>query len=240
MRAVLFAAILASSCTYSASAHTCVPPRSNWHENDKKYAAKRIAGDKAFREGKYERALAEYRGSLAYQDAGGVFEVYFKLGETAAMLGNFEKAYACIIESGPAKIPASRTVILGIANPAAREAAQILSDTIQINAPRCPYGTFPEYLALAAILRHSGLASEALAAEVEGRINREAANAWDAALVERRGHASLAAADRAAMEVYEREHRPETAELLRAQAAAEPPLPRRKRSFWYLLVTASL
>jgi hypothetical protein len=240
MRAVLFAAMVASSCIYSANAHACASAPNHRHENDKKYLVKRLAGDKAFREEKYERAFAEYHDALAYQDDGGVSEVYFKLGETAAMVGNFEVAYSCIIESGPEKIPAKRTMIVAIANPAAREAAQILADTIQINTPRYPYATFPEYLALAAIFRHNGLVSAASAAEAEGRINREAAQAWDAALTQGGGHASLAAADRAAMEVYEREHRPDAAEILRAQAATEPPLPRRKRSFWYLLVTANL
>jgi hypothetical protein len=162
------------------------------------------------------------------------------LGEAAAMLGDFETAYSCIIESGSGKIPAKRISAPELANGQARQAAQILLDTIQINTPRYPYGTYREYLALAAIFRQSGLVMQAQAAEEEGRINRQAADAWEAALVQNDGHASLAAADRAAMEVYERAHRPETAEILRAQAALEPPLPRRKRSFWFLLVTANL
>jgi len=93
---------------------------------------------------------------------------------------------------------------------------------------------------LAAIFRQSGLIAQAQAAEEEARINRRAADAWDTALIQSDGRASLAAADRAAMEVYVRADRPETAEILRAQAEIEPPLPRRRRSFWYLLVTASL
>lgn len=240
MRVVLFAAVIASICVHSAHASACGPSPAQHHENDKKYVAKRIAGDKAFRQGNYRRALAEYRQSLVYQDEGGVSEAYFKLGETHAMLGNFESAYSCIVESGPSKLPANRIVIEGIADPQARKAAQILQDTIQVNLRRYPYATFPEYFALAAILRHAGLAAQAQADEEEGRISREAANAWDAALAESSDSASLADADRAAMEVYEREHRPEAAEILRAQAADEPPLNRRKRSFWYLLLTANL
>jgi hypothetical protein len=59
-------------------------------------------------------------------------------------------------------------------------------------------------------------------------------------LIQGGGSPSLVDADRAAMQVYERAHRPEAAEILRAQAAEEPRLPHRKRSFWYLLVTANL
>jgi hypothetical protein len=156
------------------------------------------------------------------------------------MLGKFDSAYSCIIESGPGKIPAHRIVADGIADPAAKQAAQILLDTIQENTPRYPYGTFPEYLALAAIFRRAGLADQAASAEEEGRINRQAADAWEAALLQGGTLPSLAEADRAAMQVYERAQRPEPAEILRAQAVAEPKLPRRKRSFWYLLVTANL
>ena len=238
MRVVVFAAVIASLCIHAPRATACAPGTQH-HENDKKYVAKRLAGDKAFRQGNYRRALAEYQQSLVYQDEGGVSEAYFKLGETHAMLGDFERAYSCIVESGPGRSPANRIVIGGIADPHAREAAQILQDTIQVNMRKYPHATFPEYFALAAILRHAGLASQAQADEEEGRISREAADAWDATLADN-DHASLADADRAAMEVYEKEHRPEAAEILRAQAAEEPPLNRRKRSFWYLLLTASL
>src|SRR5437762_3333908 len=199
-----------------------------------------VTGNRAFLEGKYEKARGEYRAAVAYQDQESVADAYLRIGEAAAMIGNFDKAYSCIIESGGAKIPGKRVSAPDIADAKAREAAQILLDTIQVNTPRYPYGTFPEYLALAAIFRQSGLVRQAQTAEEEGRINRQAADAWDAALVQSDGRASLAAADRAAMEVYERAHRPETAEIRRAQAALEPPLPRRKRSFWYLLVTANL
>jgi hypothetical protein len=240
MKAVLLAAILVVIGVPCARAGTCEPAPKERRDNEKKYRARMVTGDKAFREGKYERARAEYRASLAYQDQQGAGEAYFRLGEAHAMLGNFDKAYTCIIESGPGKIPANRVSAAGISDAQARQAAQILLDTIQVNMPRYPYGTFPEYLALAAIFSRSGLAQQAQSAEEEGRINRQAAEAWDAALIQNDGRASLAAADRAAMEVYERAHRPETAEILRAQAAQEPPLPRRKRSFWYLLVTANL
>jgi hypothetical protein len=240
MKAVLLAAILVVIGVPCASAGTCEPAPKGHRDNEKKYRARMVTGDKAFREGKYERARSEYRASLAYQDQEGAAEAYFRLGEAHAMLGDFDKAYSCILESGPGKIPANRVSAAGISDAQAREAAQILLDTIQVNMPRYPYGTFPEYLALAAIFRQSGLAEQAQSAEEEGRINRQAADAWDAALIQSDGRASLAAADRAAMEVYERAHRPETAEILRAQAALEPPLPRRKRSFWYLLVTANL
>jgi hypothetical protein len=240
MKAVLLAAILVAIGAPCVCASTCEPAAKERRENEKKYRARIVTGDKAFREGKYERAHTEYRASLAYQDQEDAGDAYFRIGEAAAMLGNFEEAYSCIIESGSGKIPAKRVSAPDIANRQAREAAQILLDTIQINTPRYPYGTYPEYLALAAIFRQSRLVMQAQAAEEEGRINRRAADAWQAALVQNDGRASLAAADRAAMEVYERAHRPETAEILRAQAALEPPLPRRKRSFWYLLVTANL
>ena len=241
MKAVLlFTAMLASICVSEGAASTCAPAPKERRDNEKKYRARIVTGDKAFREGKYERARAEYRASLTFQDEAGAVEAYFRLGEADAMLGNFDKAYSCIIESGAGKIPANRVSAAVITDAQAREAAQILLDTIQVNTPRYPYGTFPEYLALAAIFRQSGLAAQAQSAEEEARINRQAAEAWDAALVQSDGRASLAAADRAAMEVYERAHRPESAEILRAQAALEPPLPRRKRSFWYLLVTANL
>jgi hypothetical protein len=240
LRAVWIAALFQSICAYAAAAHTCAPVPSHPRESDKKYAAKRVAGDKAFREGKYQRALGEYLGSLSYQDETGAVEAYFRLGETHTMLGDFDKAYACILESGPGKIPANRILATGFTERNARDAAQILLDTIQQNTPRYPFGTFPEYLALAAIFRQNGLIAQAEAAETEGRINREAAVAWEAALAHSGPQPSLAAADRAAMEVYEREHRPQTAEILRAQAADEPPLLRRKHSFWRLLVTANL
>jgi len=240
MKAVLLAAILVAVGAPSVCASNCEPAPKERRENDKKYRARIVSGDRAFREGKYVKAYAEYRASLAYQDLGEAGDAYFRMGEAAAMLANFENAYTCIIESGSGKLPAKRVSAPDIANKQAREAAQILLDTIQINTPRYPYGTYPEYLALAAIFRQSGLVMQAQGAEEEGRINRQAADAWEAALVQNDGHASLAAADRAAMEVYERAHRPETAEILRAQATLEPPLPRRKRSFWYLLVTANL
>jgi len=240
MKAVLLAAILVAIGVPCASAGTCEAAPKERRDNEKKYRARVVTGDKAFRAGKYEKARAEYRASLVYQDQEGAAEAYFRLGEVHAMLGNFDKAYSCIIESGPGKIPANRVSAAGITDTQAREAAQILLDTIQVNTPRYPYGTFPEYLALAAIFRQSGLAELAQSAEDEGRINRQAANAWDGALIQNDGRASLAAADRAAMEVYERAHRPGPAEILRDQAALEPPLPRRKRSFWYLLVTANL
>jgi hypothetical protein len=240
LRAVWITALLASVCAHAAVAHTCATVPSHPRENDKKYAAKRLAGDKAFREAKYQRALSEYLGSLSYQDEAGAAEAYFRLGETHALLGDSEKAYSCILESGPGKVPANRILATGFTEPKARDAAQILLDTIQQNTPRYPFGTFPEYLALAAIFRRNGLIAQAQAAETEGRINREAANAWEAALAKSGPQATLAAADRAAMEVYEREDRPQTAEILRAQAAGEPPRLRRKHSFWRLLVTANL
>jgi tetratricopeptide (TPR) repeat protein len=240
MRAAILLAMVASSCMCVANAQTCANVPSRAHDNDKKYEAKKLAGDKAFREGKYERAAAEYRQALAYQDEAGAYDVFFKLGETHAMLGQFDKAYSCIVESGSVKISARRVVAEGFTDPTAQQAAQILLDTIHVNTPRYPYGTYPEYLALAAIFRHAGLAAQAQSAEEEGRINREAADAWEAALAQGGTSPSLAAADQAAIEVYERAHRPEPAAILRAQAAEEPPLPRRKRSFWYLLVTASL
>jgi len=244
MKAVLLlTAILASICICSpgAGASTCAPTPKDRRDNDKKYRARQAAGDKAFREGKYEKARSEYRAALAFQDEEGAADAYFRIGEANALLGDFDKSYSCIIESGPGRTPANRVMATtGISDARARQAAQILLDTIQVNTPRYPYATFPEYLALAAIYRNSGLAVEALAADEEGRIHRQAADAWDAALLHGDGRASLAAADRAAMEVYECAHRPETAEILRAQAAMESPLPRRKRSFWYLLVTANL
>jgi hypothetical protein len=128
---------------------------------------------------------------------------------------------------------------VGIRDEKARKAAQLLLDTIQLNTPRYPYGTFPEYLALAAIFRHVGLASQAQSYEEEGRISREAANAWDTALAEGGKHASLAAADRAAIEVYERSNRPEPAGILRAQLASEPPLMSRRRPWWFRLDPAN-
>ena len=240
MKAVLLAAVLVAISAPCVTASTCESAPKERRENEKKYRARMVTGDKAFREGKYEKARAEYRASLGYQDQESVADSYFRLGEAAAMLGNFEKAYSCIIGSGTSKIPAKRVPAPDISDAQAREAAQILLDTIQANTPRYPYGTFPEYLALAAIFRQSGLIAQAQAAEEEARINRRAADAWDTALIQSDGRASLAAADRAAMEVYVRADRPETAEILRAQAEGEPPLPRRKRSFWYLLVTASL
>src|SRR5215468_2079795 len=221
MRGLFFTAVVSLLAVFSADAQTCASRPRNWHEprnsngNDKKYLRKRIAADEAFRGGKYSRALAEYHQSLGAQDEGGFPEVYFKLGETYALLGNFDKAYACVIESGPGKVPSSRVMAPAIPDPRAKDASQILLDTIQVNLPRYPYETFPEYLALAAIFRHAGLASQAQLAEEEGRINREAANAWHAALVQGE-HASLAAADRAAIGVYERSNRPETAAILRS------------------------
>ena len=240
MRVAILLATVASLCVTSASAHTCANVPAHARDNDKKYEGKKLAGDKAFREGKYDRAAAEYREALAYQDEAGAYDIFFKLGEAQAMQGKFEKAYACIIESGPSKPPAHRFVADGFQDPSAKQAAQILLDTIQANTPRYPYGTYPEYLALAAIYRHAGLTSEAQSAEEEGRINRQAADAWESALIQGGGSPSLVDADRAAMQVYERAQRPEAAEILRAQAAEEPRLPHRKRSFWYLLVTANL
>ena len=138
MRAVLLAALFASFCTCSLSASTCAPLPRERHDNDKKYLAKRVAGDKAFREGKYQKAIVEYRASLAYQDEVGAAEAFFRLGEADAMLGNFDKAYACIIESGPGKIPANRVLAPPMSEAKAKEAAQILLDTIQVNTPRYP------------------------------------------------------------------------------------------------------
>jgi hypothetical protein len=168
MKAVLLAAILVVIGVPCARAGTCEPAPKERRDNEKKYRARMVTGDKAFREGKYERARAEYRASLAYQDQQGAGEAYFRLGEAHAMLGNFDKAYTCIIESGPGKIPANRVSAAGISDAQARQAAQILLDTIQVNMPRYPYGTFPEYLALAAIFSRSGLAQQAQSAEEEG------------------------------------------------------------------------
>jgi tetratricopeptide (TPR) repeat protein len=239
MKVVLFAGTLWLLFALSTSAQTCAPHPSNGHGNDKRYAKQRNAGDRAFREGKYDKALAGYLQALTSEDEGGFFEVYFKLGETYAMLGNFEKAYACLVESGPGKIPVDRVMAVGVPDDRARKAAQLLLDTIQLNTPRYPYGTFPEYLALAAILRHVGLTSQAQSYEEEGRINREAANAWDAALAEGGKHASLAAADRAAIGVYERSNRPEPAGILRAQSASEPPFTIQRRPWWFRLDPAN-
>ena len=234
---VLLAMVLLLTCVRSTMAQTCALPSGKPSGNDKRYAKQRSAGDRAFREGKYEKALAEYLQSLSYKDAGDFDEVYFKLGETYAMLGNFAKAYTCLIESGPEKVPHQRVMASGIADEKGRQAAQILLDTIQLNTPRYPYGTFPEYLALAAIFRHAGLPRQAESAGEEGRINREAANAWNAALAKGGTHASLGDADRAAIKVYEQSNRPESAEILRAQSASEPPLPKRKRPWWYQVLT---
>jgi tetratricopeptide (TPR) repeat protein len=240
MRAAILLAIIASICIATADAHTCATVPAHPYDNDKKYEAKKLAGDKAFREGKYDRAAAEYRQALSYQDEAGAYDIFFKLGETLAMQGRFEKAYGCIIESGSSKASSHRVVAAGFTNPSAKHAAQILLDTIQANTPRYPYGTYPEYLALAAIYRHEGLAGEAQSAEEEGRISLQAAEAWESALIRGGSSPSLADADRAAMQVYEKAQRPEAAEILRAQAAEEPRLPHRKHSFWYLLVTANL
>jgi len=239
MKAVLFTGTLWLLFASLTSAQTCATPPSHWQGNDKRYAKERNAGDRAFREGKYDKALGGYLQALASEDAGGFFEVYFKLGETYAMVGNFDKAYACLAESGPGKIPIDRVMAVGIRDEKARKAAQLLLDTIQLNTPRYPYGTFPEYLALAAILRHVGLASQAQSYEEEGRISREAANAWDTALAEGGKHASLAAADRAAIGVYERSNRPEPAGILREQLASEPPLMSRRRPWWFRLDPAN-
>jgi tetratricopeptide (TPR) repeat protein len=240
MRAAILLAVVGCGCIHVANAETCANVPSRAHDNDKKYEAKKLAGDKAFREGKYDRAAAEYRQALAYQDQAGAYDVFFKMGETHAMLGQFDKAYSCIVESGSVKVSSRRVLAEGFTDLRAQQAAQILLDTIQVNTPRYPYGTFPEYLALAAIFRRAGLAAQAQSAEEESRINRQAADAWEAALLQGGTSPSLAVADQAAIAVYERSHRPEPAAILRAQAAEEPPLPKRKRSFWYLLVTASL
>ena len=243
MKGFFLTAVFSLLCAFSTNAQTCASRPRNWHElsnsngSDKKYLKRRNAADEAFREGKYKHALPEYRQSLAFKEEGESAEIYFKLGETYALLGNFDKAYACIIESGPGKMPTSRVVAPAIADAKAHAASQILLDTIQLNLPRYPYETFPEYLALAAIFRRAGLASQAQSAEEEAHINREAAIAWHAALTQVGGHASLVAADRAAIDVYERNNRPEIAAILRAQLPSEPPLPRRKHSWWASLVT---
>jgi len=235
MKVVLFLGTFCLLFALATSAETCATKTGDWRGNDKSYAKQRNAADRAFQEAKYHKALVEYLQSLASKEAGGFSEVYFKLGETYAMLGNFDKAYACLMESGPAKVPANRVMAAGIDGEQARQAAQLLLDTIQLNTPRYPYWTFPEYLALAALFRHAGHASQAQSYEQEGRINRDAANAWDAALSEGGKRANLAAADRAAIEVYERSNRPEPAEILRAQLASEPPLMNRKRPWWFHL-----
>src|SRR6266851_4441470 len=198
MRAAILLAILASICTCAVDSQTCANVPARFHDDDKKYEAKKLAGDKAFREGKYERAFGEYRQALAYQDEAGAYDVFFKLGETHAMLGRFDKAYSCIIESGTGKIPARRVLAIGFTDPHAQQAAQILLDTIQVNTPRYPYATYPEYLALASIFRQAGLVEQAESAEEEGRISRQAAEAWATALLEGGSSPSLAAADRAA------------------------------------------
>jgi hypothetical protein len=243
MKGLFLTAVFSLLCALPTNAQSCASRPGDWHElsssngSDKKYLKKRNVADEAFRQGKYKHALAEYRQSLAFKEEEGFPEVYFKLGETYALLGNFDKAYACVIESGSSKVPGPRVIAPAILDAKARTAAQTLLDTIQLNLARYPYETFPEYLALAAIFRHAGLASQAQSAEEEGRINREAANAWHAALEQRSEHASLVAADRAAIDVYERCNRPENAAILRAQLASEPPLPPRKRSWWVSLVT---
>jgi tetratricopeptide (TPR) repeat protein len=230
MRAVcsIFLALFCASACHGA---TCASVSAHPRDNDKKYEAKKLAGDRAFRKGKYQRAESEYREALAYQDEVGAYDIFFKIGETKALLGQFDKAYSCLIESGSSKSPTHRIVAEGLADPRAQQAAQILLDTIQTNTPRYPYATFPEYLALAAIYRKAGLVAAAELAEGEGRINRRAAEAWEAAMLDGGKSPSLAAADHAAMEVYEKAQRPVPAEILRAQAAEEPPLPKRRRSF---------
>jgi tetratricopeptide (TPR) repeat protein len=239
MKVGLFTGTLWLLFAFSTSAQTCATQPRSARGNDKRYAKQRTAGDRAFREGKYDKALAEYLQALASTEEGGFFEIYFKLGETYTMVGDFDKAYACLVESGPGKIPGNRVMAVGIRDEKARKAAQLLLDTIQLNTPRYPYGTFPEYLALAAILRHVGLTSQAKSYEEDGRINREAANAWEIALAEGGKHASLAAADRAAIGVYERHNRPEPAGILRAQLASEPPFMSQRRPWWFHLDPAN-
>lgn len=239
MRVVLFAGMLWLLFAFSTRAQTCAPRPGKEHGNDKRYAKQRDVADRAFREARYDKALAAYLQALAAEEEGGFSEVYFKLGETYAMVGKFDKAYACLLESGPQKIPVNRVMAIGILEEKPRNAAQLLLDTIQLNTPRYPYGTFPEYLALAAILRQVGLTSQAQSYEEEARINRQAASAWDAALAEGGKHASLAAADRAAIEVYERSNRPEPAGILRAQLSSEPPFMSRRRPWWFRLDPAN-
>jgi tetratricopeptide (TPR) repeat protein len=230
MRVVLFAGTVWLLCAFSAPAQNCAGGPRNRHDNEKKYAKDRTAGDRAFRDGKYEKAVGAYLQALASTDEGGASEAYFRLGEAYALAGNFDKAYACLADSGPEKVPGNRILAEGIADEKARSAAQLLLDTIQVNTPRYPYWTYPEYLALAAIVGHVGLTAESQSYAEEGRIHRKAAEAWDAVIAD---GGDLAAADRAAIAVYERSHRPEPAGILQAQLASEPPFSKRRRPWWF-------
>jgi tetratricopeptide (TPR) repeat protein len=232
MRVVAFAGTFWLLCAFSAHAQSCATGPKSSHENERRYAKERISGDRAFREGKYEKAVGEYLQAVASTDEAGASEAYFKLGEAYALLGNFDKAYACLAESGPEKIPSNRILVVGIGDEKARRAAQLLLDTIGVNTPRYPYWTYPEYLALAAIVGHEGLMAESQAYEGEARIHREAAEAWDAVIAD---GGNLAAADRAAIAVYERSHRREPAEILQAQLGSEPPFAKRRKPWWFHL-----
>jgi hypothetical protein len=75
MRVAILLATVASICITTANAHTCANVPAHVRDNDKKYEAKKLAGDKAFREGKYDRAAAEYREALAYQDEAGAYDI---------------------------------------------------------------------------------------------------------------------------------------------------------------------
>src|SRR5262249_8322123 len=113
MKAVLvFTAFLASICIHApvASAGNCSPAPKERRDNDKKYRAKQSAGDKAFRQGKYDKARDEYRAALAFQDEAGSADAYFRMGEANALLGDFDQAYSCILESGAGKVPANRVL----------------------------------------------------------------------------------------------------------------------------------
>ena len=237
MKSVLYATLFSVVCGSCAVAQTCSPRTARPQINDERYAEARNSGDQAFRQGKYRRALTEYRRAFHSVDDRGAEEVYFKLGEAYAMLKDFDKAYACLIQSGPGKPPKNQVIATGFGNEKARESAQILLDTIQVNKPRYPCWTFPEYLALAAILRQNGLTVQAQSAEQEGKINREAAIAWSETLAKGGSHATLAEADQAAIKVYEKNNDPKPAEILRAQATSEPPLPKPKRPWWHKVLT---
>src|SRR5262249_43145014 len=109
MRAILLA-FLVLICACASHAESCAPVPARPRDNDKRYEAKKLAGDKAFRQGRYHRAFNEYREALAYQDELGAYDVFFKIGETHAMLGSFDKAYTCIIDSGSGKVPPNRVL----------------------------------------------------------------------------------------------------------------------------------
>ena len=83
MKAVLLAAILVAIGVPCASAGTCEAAPKERRDNEKKYRARVVTGDKAFRAGKYEKARAEYRASLVYQDQEGAAHGQGQAAETS-------------------------------------------------------------------------------------------------------------------------------------------------------------